>query len=324
MELMKTTFLGSKGAKIQLLAIIIAVIVLAFVPKFSSAYLPLFLAWVLTYAVMSLAWTLFSGKTGYISLASAAFYGLGMYLQAVLGLNLPIVVTMAIGAAVCFGVAFGIGIITLRLRGVYFTIFTFALALFLNKFLHWFEVKFFHTKGRMVLAYDNVTVYYCVLVVFVIVLAVVLLMNKSRFGLALDCIGQNEDSAQHIGVNTTMTKVLAFAVSAAPVGAVGAAMATTIGYVDPDIAFKMLASFMPVLMAIFGGTHNTYGPILGAVVFYWLQDYLLRVTNMYQIIFGVVMVVVVLVMPKGIFGIIETVIARRGRSYKGEVIGDVQ
>jgi branched-chain amino acid transport system permease protein len=151
-----------------------------------------------------------------------------------------------------------------------------------------------------------------------------IVINRSRFGLALDCIGQNEDSAQHIGVNTTMTKVLAFAVSAAPVGAIGAAMSTTIGYIDPDIAFKLLASFMPVLMAIFGGMHNLYGPIVGAVVFYSLQDYLLREwPNAYMIVFGVVMVVVVLLMPKGIFGIIESAFNRKTRGYSGEVIGDV-
>jgi branched-chain amino acid transport system permease protein len=324
MELLKRSFFGSKPAKVQFFGILIAIVVLFFVPNFGSAYLPLFLAWVITYAVMSLAWTLFSGKTGYVSLASAAFYGIGMYVQAALGSNLPIVISMVIAAAASFGAAFGIGLVTLRLRGVYFTIFTFGLSLFLNKFIHWYEVKFFHTKGHMVLAYDNLTVYYCVLVVFAIFLLIVIPMNKSRFGLALDCIGQNEDSAQHVGVNTTMTKVLAFAVSAAPVGAVGAAMATTIGYVDPDIAFKLLASFMPVLMAIFGGTHNVYGPIVGAIVFYSLQDYLLReLPGAYMIIFGCVMVAVILLMPKGIFGVIDTILAKRKRGFDGEVIGDV-
>ena len=325
MELLKTTFFANKPAKIQFFAIIVAIIVLIFVPALGTAYTPVFVAWILAYAVMAVSWTLFSGKTGYVSLASAAFYGIGMYIQAALGLNVPIVITMIIAAAASFGVAFGIGLVTLRLRGVYFTIFTFALALFLNKFIHWFEVKFFHTKGRMVLAYDNTTIFYCVLVVFVILIFGVLMMNKSRFGLALDCIGQNEDGAQHAGVNTTFTKVLAFAISAAPVGAVGAAMATTIGYVDPDIAFKMLASFMPVLMAIFGGTRSIYGPIVGAVIFYSLQDYLLREwPGAYMIIFGAVMVIVILLMPKGIFGVVEQIAAKRSRGYDGEVIGDVK
>jgi len=323
MDLVKEAFWGSKFAKIQTLAIVVAIAVLAFVPSFADAYTPLFLAWILSYCVMSLSWTFFSGKTGYISLATAAFYGLGMYLQAALGWSVPLPVTMLLAAAASFGAAFGVGIITLRLRGIYFTIFTFGLALFLNKFIHWYEVKYTHTKGRMVFAYDNDLVFYAVLVIFAILIFVIIFLNKSRFGLALDCIGQNEDSAQHVGVNTTMTKVVAFAITAAPVGAVGAVMSTTIGYVDPDIAFKMLASFFPVLMAIFGGMYNIYGPIVGAIVFYSLQDYLLRKTDMYMIIFGSVMIVVILTLPRGLFGIVEKIIASKRRGYDGEVIGDV-
>ena len=155
-----------------------------------------------------------------------------------------------------------------------------------------------------------------------ILLFSMILLNKSKFGLALDCIGQNEDSAQHMGVNTVFTKVMAFAISAAPVGAVGAVMSTTIGYVDPDIAFRIIASFFPVLMATFGGMYSLYGPIVGAVVFFSLQDYLLRKTDYYMIIFGIIMIVVITLMPKGIFGLIETIIAKKHRKYDWEVIGD--
>jgi branched-chain amino acid transport system permease protein len=120
-----------------------------------------------------------------------------------------------------------------------------------------------------------------------------------------------------------MTKVLGFAFTAAPAGAVGVVMSSAIAYVDADIAFRLLASFFPVLMAIFGGMYSFYGPIVGAVVFYVLRDYLLRTTGYYMIIFGVVMAVIVLVMPNGVFGIINNVIAKKRRSYGGEVIGDV-
>jgi len=323
MGLIKEALWTSKTSKIQTIAIIVGIAILAVIPGFTDPYAPLFLAWIVAYGVMAVAWTFFSGKTGYISLASAAFMGLGMYLQALLGRELPLAVTMILSAAVAFAAAFGIGVITLRLRGVYFTIFTFGLALFLNKIIRWYEVTYTFTKGRMVKAYDNDLVLYAMLVILGIVLFTVIIMNKSRFGLSLDCIGQNEDSAQHVGVNTTMTKVLAFAISAAPVGAVGAVMSTTIGYVDPEIAFRILASFFPVLMAIFGGMHSLYGPLVGAAVFYSLQDYLLRKTDYYMIIFGAVMIVVILLMPKGLFGLIEDIMAKRRRGFDGEVIGDV-
>jgi len=323
MELIKETFWSSKPAKIQAIVIIAAIAFMATVPGFTGSYTPLFIAWTMSYVILAMSWNFFSGKTGYISLASAAFYGLGMYIQAIFGREIPLVGTMLLSAGVAFAVGLGLGIVTLRLRGIYFTIFTFGLALFLNKFVHWYEGLFTRTKGRMVKPYDNETIFYAILIVFAVMLVLILIMNKSRFGLSLNCIGQNEDSAQHVGVNTTWTKVLAFAITAAPVGAVGAVMSTAIGYVDADIAFKLLASFFPVLMAIFGGMHHTYGPILGAVVFYLLQDYLIKTTGYYMIIFGVIMVVIVLVMPKGLFGIVDTIMAKRRRSFDGEVIGDV-
>ena len=325
MELIKETFWSSKPAKIQALILVIVFAFMAvFIPNFTGSYTPLFIAWVMMYCILAMSWSFFSGKTGYISLATAAFYGIGMYIQALLGRELPLPVTMLIGAIVAFAIGFGIGVVTLRLRGIYFTIFTFGLALFLNKFVHWYESIFVRTKGRMVKPYDNEVIFYAVLIVLIITIVAILIMNKSRFGLALNCIGQNEDSAQHVGVNTTRTKVLGFAFTAAPAGAVGVVMSSAITYVDPDIAFRLLASFFPVLMAVFGGMRSTYGPLVGAVIFYVLQDYLLRTTGYYMIIFGAIMVAIVLLMPNGVFGVIEQLIAKRRRGYDGEVIGDVK
>lgn len=325
MDFVRNTLWGTKPARIQSLGIIVAVVILLIVTQFSGAYTPLFLAYTMMYCIMSVSWSFFSGKTGYISLATGAFYGLGMYLQAALGRDLPLVLVMIISAVAAFGLAYGIGIVTLRLRGVYFTIFTFGLALFLNKIVHWYETTFLRTKGQLVKSIDsNETLFIYTLVLFVILIFAVILLDKSRFGLALTCIGQNEDSAQHVGVNTTRTKVLAFAISAAPVGAVGAVMATKAGFIDPDMAFSMNACFFPVLMAIFGGMQNRFGPVVGAVVFWALQNYLM--TNfpaINMIVFGVIMVVVVLILPKGLFGLIETIAQRGRKNGDGEVTLDV-
>jgi len=324
MELLKNTFWSSTPAKIQSLCIVVAFAFMAlFIPNFTGSYTPLFIAWIMSYVVLTISWNFFSGKTGYISLATAAFYGLGMYIQAMYGRQLPLYATALLSAVITFAVGYGLGVVTLRLRGIYFTIFTFGLALFLNKFIHWYEGVFTRTKGRMVKPYDNVTVFYAILIVLAITFIAIIIMNKSRFGLSLKCIGQNEDGAQHIGVSTTKTKALAFALSAAPCGAVGAIMSTAFGYIDADIAFRILASFFPVLMAIFGGMSTTYGPIVGAIVFYLLQYYLIQVTSYYMIIFGVIMIIIVMLMPKGLFGTIESISAKRRRDFEREkVIGD--
>ena len=322
MELVKEALWSSKASKIQTGAIIIALIILFVIPNFIPIVLSL-PAWIIAYSVMAVSWTFFSGKTGYISLASAAFYGIGMYIQALLGRDFPLPFTMILSAVIAFGAAFGIGVVTLRLRGVYFTIFTFGLALFLNRVIRWYEVTYTFTKGRMVKTYDNDMIFIAMAIVLGITLFAIIILNKSKFGLALDCIGQNEDSAQHVGVNTTFTKVMAFAITAAPVGATGAVMATSLGYIDPEIAFRILASFFPVLMAIFGGMRNLYGPIVGAIVFYSLQHYLLMKTDKYMIIFGAVMIAVIMLMPKGVFGIVDTLAAKKGKGPRGEVTLDV-
>ena len=323
MRLLKDTFWSTTPAKIQTGALIAAIIIVYFIPHFTDSFTPLYLSWMMTYCVLSLAWSFFSGKTGYVSLASASFYGMGMYLMAIIGRQFPLGLTILFAAALAFVLGFIIGVVTLRLRGIYFTIFTFGLSLFLNRFIHWYEGVFTRTKGRMVRPFSNETVFYALLIVLAVTLIAMIVFNKSKFGLSLKCIGQNEDSAQHLGVRTTTTKVLAFALSAAPMAAVGAVMSTKIGYIDPDIAFGLTTSFFPVLMAIFGGMRSTYGPIVGAVVFYALQDYLLRTTNWYMIIFGAVMVIVMLIMPKGLFGIAESVIIKlRGPGSCEEVAGD--
>ena len=334
MRLLKDTFWNSTTAKIQSCAIVVIAIVMAFIPGITSdVYVPLFLSWIMAYSILSLSWSFFSGKTGYISLATASFYGIGMYFQAILGRQFPLWITMILAAALVFIVGFIIGVVTLRLRGIYFTIFTFGLTLFLNRFMHWYEGVVTRTKGRMVKPYDNEVVFYALLITFVITIIAILILNRSKFGLSLKCVGQNEDSAQHVGVRTTVIKVLAFALSAAPVGAVGAVMSTKIGYIDPNISFGMTYSFFPVLMAIFGGMTSTYGPIIGATIFFVLQDYLLRAKDEVMmfgrqfvigdmIIFGAIMVLVILVLPKGLFGTIEAAIAKKRKRAGGEVTRD--
>jgi branched-chain amino acid transport system permease protein len=325
MALLKKAFWGTIQTKIQTIIIVLAIIFMAlYIPNFTGSYPPLFIAWVMCYIVMSISWNFFSGKTGYISLATAAFYGLGMYVQALYGRQIPLWGIMLISSAVAFCVGYIIGVVTLRLRGINFTIFTFGLALFLNKFVDWYEGVFTRTKGHRIKPYGNETVFYAMLILLVITVVAILILDKSKFGLSLKCIGQNEDSAQHIGVSTTRKKVLAFALSAAPVGAVGALMSTAIGYIEANKAFNMNASFFPVLMTVFGGMTIIYGPMTGAVIFYVLQDYLIKRTPFYMIIFGVIMVLTVLVMPKGVFGTIESIVAKRRRRDEGKKVdGDV-
>jgi branched-chain amino acid transport system permease protein len=154
---------------------------------------------------------------------------------------------------------------------------------------------------------------------FTILVALMLtayLIRRSRFGLALRSIGQGEDAAAHVGVNVDVLKTITFAISAVFMGAAGAIMATRWTYIDPYIAFDPLFSFMPVLMAIFGGIGPFYGPILGAAILGYLEEILLtRFPYYYMLIFGTILVVTILFLPEGLVGLVRKVWKRalRGR-----------
>ncbi|MEJ2067842.1 MAG: branched-chain amino acid ABC transporter permease, partial [Deltaproteobacteria bacterium] len=121
-----------------------------------------------------------------------------------------------------------------------------------------------------------------------------------------------EEAAAHSGVNVTVLKITTFALSALFMGAAGAIMATRWTYIDPRIAFNPLLSFMPVLMAIFGGMGQLYGPIIGATVFTYLEEFLItRLPYHYMLIFGVIMVVAILYLPSGLVGLIQKLWSRR-------------
>jgi branched-chain amino acid transport system permease protein len=271
-----------------------------------QGYTVILLSSVMMYIILSMSWTMFSAPTGYVSLATAAFFGAGIYTTALLGKAMPLPMLMLMGGVISFALAFLVGMITLRLRGVYFTIFTFGLVELLKNLVLWLEVRYTHVRGRFVVSIDHMTVFWCILALLVMLLAGVIVMRRSRFGRALDAIGESEDAAEHIGINATLTKVMAFAVSAFAAGAVGAAMATRWQYIDPGIAFNSMYSFMPVLMAIFGGMRKTAGPIIGAVVFAYLEELLItRLPSLYMIIFGAIMVAAILFLPNGIMGLFK-------------------
>jgi branched-chain amino acid transport system permease protein len=258
------------------------------------------------YVVLTVSWAIFSGPTKYLSLASAAFFGVGIYSAALLGKSLPLLAFIGVGAMASFVLAFLVGLLTLRLRGVYFTIFTFGLAELIRHFLLFWETNITGTRGRIVVLIDNDVVFYVMLVIFVLTLLAAYFIRRSKFGLALQSIGENEEAAAHRGINVTLVKVITFAISAFFMGATGAIMATKWTYIDPYVAFNPLFNFFPVLMAIFGGVGQLYGPVIGAVVFTYLEEVLTtRFPYYYMLIFGIILVVAILYLPKGLVGLVQ-------------------
>jgi branched-chain amino acid transport system permease protein len=291
---------------------LVAVILLSFLPEYGSEYWVTRFSYFLLYIILAVAWMIFSGTTGYISLASAAFFGVGIYAAAILGEEMPLIFVVLIGGAASFVLAFLVGAITLRLRGIYFAMFTFGLVLLFKELIYYYEINIEGLRGRFVVLESNETIYYYLLGIFVVTMIVAYLIRRSKFGLALQSIGENEEAAAHIGVNVTMVKILTYAVSAIFMGAGGVIMATKWTYVDPGVAFNPMMSFTPVLMAIFGGMGNLYGPVIGAVLFTYIQEVLTTgdLKRYYMLIFGTILVATILFLSSGLMGLIQNLSKR--------------
>jgi len=294
--------------------LVLLLLLLAFSPLYATRYAVILLTSIFMFIVLTVSWTVFSGPTGYVSLAPAAFFGAGVYTSALLGFVLPLPAVILIGGLASSCLALVVGALTLRLRGIYFVMFTFGLVEFLLHFVLWWEVNITGTTGRVVPTVGNTVVYYLMLTVLLIVILAAYLIKHSRYGLALQSIGECEEAAAHTGVHVTALKITTFALSAFFMGAAGAIMATRWTYIDPRIAFNPVLSFLPVLMAIFGGTGQLYGPVIGAAIFTYLEEFLItRFPYYYMLIFGIIMVFAIMYLPEGLVGVTQKLWKRISR-----------
>ena len=288
--------------------LLILLILLATLPYYAPGYPVILLSSILMYVILTVGWVMFSAPTGYISLAPAAFFGVGIYVSATIGEAIPFVFVVFFGGAASFCLALLVGALTLRLRGIYFAVFTFGLLMLISNALLFYEIHFTGTRGRFVMVKGYELIYYYMLGIFVLLLITATIIKYSKYGLALMTIGQEEEAAEHTGVNVVRVKVIIFAISAFFMGTAGSVMATKWTYIDPGIAFNPFYSFLPVLMAIFGGMGQLFGPVVGAAVFTYLEEILItRFAELYMLIFGAILVVSILYLPDGVVGLIQKI-----------------
>lgn len=291
-----------------LIVLIVILAVLIAMPYFTRPYVVVLSKTILMFTILTLSWSLFSGTTGYTSLATAAFYGVGLYTAAKLGGVLPVPLMVICGGIFSFIVAVFIGAITLRLKGIYFAIFTLSTVELIKNVMHWYEINIAGVRGHRVIHVSDTTVYFYLLGITVLLLLATYLIKRSKYGLALSSIGSCEEAAAHIGINVVSLKVLTFALSSFFVGMAGAIMATSINYIDAYIAFDLNYSFFPTLMAIFGGLGSLFGPIVGSVAFTYLREILItRLPYAYMFIFGLVMILTILYLPNGLVGLYHNI-----------------
>ena len=185
---------------------------LAALPLALSNYLLTLFIVLYANVALATAWSFFSGATRYISLATAAFMGVGMYVVAILHTFVSVPLALAAAALVGFLVAMIVGLSTLRLRGVYFVIFTFGLTELIHQVVIWWEINVNKKMSRYIFVnVSNITIYELLLALSAIAILSTWYVGRTRLGYALRTIGEDETVARHAGIDTTRVKVLVFA-----------------------------------------------------------------------------------------------------------------
>ena len=307
--------------------IVLAILALALIPYFITVkyYLHLSilaLMWVIT----AQGQNLIQGYTGYVSIVQAGFMGIGAYTTALLGMHfeLPVWLTIAFAPIITAAFAVATGYPSLRVKGHYFAIVTLAFNLVIFIVLmNWHDL----TQGEAGITgipkpggkesifnwRDRVTYYYFVLIISVVMTLLAAILVKSRIGKILIAIRQNEDLVGAIGISAWKYKLFAFVTSAFYAGLAGALYAHYQSFINPEI-FGVAQSLDAILAVIVGGSGTIVGPFIGAFFVVFLPEYLRFADSFRLIIYGLVLVLATIFMPRGIVGVANSVRAYIARS----------
>ena len=280
----------------------IGIALLASVPWWGSAVVVQFGINVLILATLAQSWNIIGGYTGYPSFGNSVFYGLGGYGVAIamVQYGLPFPVGLAIGISLAVGFAILLGLPVLRLRGHYFAIATLGLAEVMTAIVSNLEIAGRNVGLILPLVKGDALFFELSLILLVVTTLAVMWISRSRFGFGLIAIRENEQAAAVMGVNTTLYKILAFALCSIFAAGAGGIHAYWITYLDPGSAFDVALNVKMIIMAVFGGPGTIFGPVLGAFVLSAISEILAaKVTSLASIFFGIVIIAAIVFMPRG-------------------------
>ena len=279
-----------------------------------DAYYQLMLTLVPIWAVMGLSWNLLSGYTGLVSFGHASFFGLGAYTVtlALVLFDLTPWFGIPLGVVVGAAAAVVIGYPTFRLRGHYFALAMLAYPLALLYVFQWLgyqEVALPMKRAApgWYMQFGDYRVYLTIAVgLLVLALLVSLAVERSRFGMSLLAIKQNEPAAEAAGIDTLRWKMRAIVLSGALAAAAGGLYAVVLLVVTPDSVFGVLTSAQALIVALFGGVATMWGPVIGAAILVPLSETLQAhlgniIPGIQGVVYGLAIVLVILLAPEGIY-----------------------
>lgn len=287
----------------RVLLALLALAVLAGVPWYGSDVLVQFGINTLLLAVLAQGWNIIGGYAGYASFGNSVFYGLGSYGVAIAMAQweLPFAAGLALGVALAVVFAIVLGLPVLRLRGHYFAIATLALAQVMTAIVSNIGLAG-QNIGLVLPPLNNDPLFYeLALGLLALATLTVAWLTRSRFGFGLIAIRENEEGAAVMGVNTTLYKVAAFAISGVFSALAGGIHAYWITFLDPESAFDISLNVKMIIMAVFGGAGTVLGPVVGAFSLSAISELLSsEITSLAGLFFGAVIVAAVVLMPRGL------------------------
>lgn len=309
---------GLRGLPFILALIAVGAVIFAVGRWYDNSY-AFFMAYVVAqYIVLGTAWNILGGYTGYVNFGVTAFFALGAYSTVVLHKlvpAMPLPVMILIGGTLAGLVGLGTGYLTLRLRGVFFSIATLALAVVVQTLIiNWDFVGgargAYVLRPRVAPLIGGEYVQYLFLLMLgmcVIVLATARAIERSALGYGFAAIRDDEAAAEASGVPTLRLKLIATTLSGGFMGMAGAPLPYYVTYLDPASGFSLNYAVNAIAMPLIGGTGSWLGPVIGAVLVGGLQEYL-RVTissAVNVLVAGVLMVAFVILAPQGIVGLFQ-------------------
>jgi branched-chain amino acid transport system permease protein len=274
------------------------------------------------YIALSQSWNLMGGYTGQINLGLAGFFGCGVLVSHFIWkAGIPFYLAIVAGGLGAIVLAFFIGLPTLRLKGMYFGIGTFALAevcriLVTNTFQ-----RMLRMPGSYVESFSLVPRYYAALVLALVAVVTVWLVVRSKLGLGMVAVRDDETAAQVTGVNTFKCKVFALFISALLAGLAGGVFAyLRLSFHYINVVFSPVWTFEPLMAAIIGGAGTIAGPIVGSVFLVILSEiFALTMGEAHLIIFGLLFVLIVMFLPYGFVGSMRRMRKSRNRAGSGSL-----
>lgn len=285
---------------------IIAVVLVAgatiALPHMVESYALSFMVQMLIFMALAYSWNLIGGYAGYPHFGQVAFFGLGCYVGALcIQAGIHWLVAPLLAAAFSFVCALILGMIMLRLNGVFFGIGMFGIARVCESLAMGFDGITQGGTGLYVDVVDLTTLYYVVAGIALVMLIITWRLDSSRLGLQLLTIREDETAANALGVRTTQLKVGTFAASALVPGAVGSLYVSYLGFIDPFTAFAMMTELTTIAMVLLGGLGTVFGPLVGVVALSVVNELLwARLPEVYLALVGAIILAIILYMPRGI------------------------